>query len=204
MGITSAPKRRSLLFLGTGAGDANFSTAASANLSPKDVRRFCSHYLTPDILIDFNEHTSGALNAFEVERRSIRHLLVSHGHYDHFNPVEILRFAETLAHPLVVYGNTMVRDALEFCRRNRFDAEAKRFVEQDNPFNIVMDVISPGMSTEIGGCRIAAVLANHFMNKHYCIMEQQVLNFVLETGGKTIFYGLDSSYLLYVRQQKDT
>ena len=33
-------------------------------------------------------------------------------------------------------------------------------------------------------------------------MEQQALNFVLETGGKTIFYGLDSSYLLPETQRE--
>ena len=33
-------------------------------------------------------------------------------------------------------------------------------------------------------------------------MEQQALNFVLETGGKIIFYGLDSSYLLPETQRE--
>ena len=186
----------SLLLLGTGAGDANFGTPPAEGLPEKDVRRHISNYLAPDILIDFNHQTTDALNTFKVDAKEIRHLLISHGHYDHFQPVEILKFAESLPHPLRVYGNTMVRDALEFCCSNFFDTDSKRFIAKRSPFNVEIDVLKPGMSTTIGSMELTAVQGNHFMNAPHSIMEQQSLNFVIETGCRTIFYGLDSSYLL--------
>lgn len=183
-------------FLGTGAGDANYGNLDSADLPPKDVRRYVCNYLSPDILIDFNHQTPAALDTFDIDRNLIKHLLVTHGHYDHFQPVEILRFAESLPHPLAVYGNTMMRDAFDFCRDNAYDPGPGRFVAQQCPFNIDMNVMTLGMPTTVGRAKVTAVLGNHFMNKPYSIMEQQALNFVIEVDGKTIFYGLDSSYVL--------
>ena len=187
---------RYVQLLGTGAGDANFGEPASAGLSIRDVRRYACNYLTPDVLIDINEHTLAALDTFGIEGHSIRHLLVSHGHYDHFNPVELLRFAESLPHPLAVYGNAMVRDALDFCRGHAFDPESGRFVVQNRPFNVKVHTLAPGTPVIIGDMRVTPVLANHTMNKPYCIMEHQDLNFVVEAGEKVVFYNLDSSYPL--------
>jgi len=187
---------RYIQLLGTGAGDANFGRPDSAQLPTRDIRRYTCNTLSPDILIDFNHQTPGALEEFGIDRDAIRHLFVSHGHFDHFQPVEILSFAESLPQPLVVYGNTMVRDALEFCRDNTFDRNSGRFVAKQTPFNIEVNVIVPGMVVKAGNASVTALPANHFMNQPYCIMEQQALNFLIEVGGKTIFYGLDSSYLL--------
>lgn len=185
-----------ILLLGTGAGNANFGTQAAADLPAEDVRRYVSNYLPPDILIDFNNHTAEALDTFDIDGRMIRHLFVTHGHSDHFQPEEILRFAAGLPGPLAVYGNTMIRDALEFCRNNVFDPKSGRFAARQCPFNIEANVITPGIAITAGETKVTAVLGNHFMNKAYCIMEQQALNFVIENDGRTIFYGLDSSYLL--------
>lgn len=189
-------REESMLLLGSGAGDANFNTPAAVGLPTEDVRRYVSNYLSPDILIDFNDHTTAALDTFGVDGRAIRHLFVTHGHYDHFQPLEILHFAAGLPSPLAVYGNSMTRDALEFCRHNVFDHESGRFVAHQSPFNIEMNVITPGMAIAVGETKVTAVLGNHFMHKQYSIMEQQALNFVIEEKERTIFYGLDSSYLL--------
>jgi len=195
-GNDNTPAPHSLLMLGTGAGNANFGEPSAAGRPAKDVRRFVSHVLSPDILIDFNHQAAAALETFGVEASSIRHLLISHGHYDHFQPVGILRFAETLPHPLAVYGNTMVNDELTFCRDNWWDPEIKRWIARQSPFNVEFHLLTPGMSAPVGDAKVTAVHANHFMNARYRIMEQQALNFVIEIGGKTMFYGLDSSYLL--------
>lgn len=192
----NTPAQHSLLMLGTGAGNANFGEPSAAGRAAKDVRRYASHVLLPDILIDFNHQTAAALETYGVEASSIRHLLISHGHYDHFQPAEILRFAETLPHPLAVYGNTMADDALTFCRDNWWDPEIKRWIARQSPFNIEFHLLTPGMSAPVGDAKVTAVHSNHFMNARYRIMEQQALNFAIEIGGKTMFYGLDSSYLL--------
>ncbi len=192
----------SFLFLGTGAGNANFGTPAAGGLPAKDLRRFTSNFLAPDTLIDFNHHTAEALKTFKVEASEIRHLLISHGHFDHFQPIEILRFAESLPHPLQVYGNNMVRASLEFCRDNEFDGDSKRWVGRRSPYNVEIHVLEPGMSMAIGSTQLAAVQGNHFMQTPYGIMEQQALNFVIQTRGKTLFYGLDSSYLFPATREK--
>ena len=187
---------RQIKFLGTGAGDANFGTPQSVHLRSRDVRRFTCNLLSPDTLIDFNHQTAGALEAFGVQTGAIRQLFVSHGHFDHFQPEEILRFAEALPAPLAVYGNTMVRDALAFCCENALDRETGRFVARQRAGNVETVVLVPGVPVQAGEVTVTPVLANHFMNKPYCIMEQQALNFLFEVAGKTVFYGLDSSYLL--------
>ena len=57
----------SLLLLGTAAGDANFGLPSAAGRAAKDVRRYISQVLSPDILIDFNHQTTAALETFGVE-----------------------------------------------------------------------------------------------------------------------------------------
>jgi phosphoribosyl 1,2-cyclic phosphate phosphodiesterase len=182
--------------LGTGAGDANFGAPDAAPIPVKDIRRFACNFLSPDVLIDFNHHTPGALRHYEIDPSSIRHLLIGHGHFDHFQPLEIIRFAASLPHPLAVYGNGMVIDALEFCRDNYFDGETGRFVARRAPYNLEAHRLVVGGQITVGEARITAALGNHFMNKPYCIMEQQALNFLLEAQDKKVFYGLDSSYMI--------
>ncbi len=185
-----------LQLLGTGAGDANFDSAGASDLPVRDRRRYTCNYLTPDVLIDFNNHTPGALHEFGIDPASIRHLLISHGHFDHFQPLEIIRFAAGLPHPLKVYGNSMVIDALELCRECVFDEASGRFVSHEKPFNLETTRLSLGMPSHVGEHRVTPMLGNHFMNKPYSIMEQQVFNYLIETGEKRLFYGLDSSYLM--------
>ena len=185
----------SFLFLGTGAGDANFGIPTAEGRAPKDVRRFTGNFLARDTLIDFNHHTVEALKTFGVNASEIRHLLISHGHFDHFQPIEILRFAESLPYPLKVYGNNTIRASLEFCRDSEFDVYSKRWVGKRSPFNVEIHVLEPGMSASMGSTQLTVVQGNHFMHTPYGIMEQPSLNFVIQKRGKTLFYGLDSSYL---------
>ena len=183
-------------FLGTGAGDANFGGPDTAQLSPKDLRRYACNYLTPDLLIDFNNHTPGALDEYGIDPSSIEYLFISHGHFDHFQPLEIIRFAASLPHPLKVYGSSMVVDALEFCRENLFDEESGRFVSPKGSYSLETVELAPGSRIVVGEVQVTAVLSSHSMNKAYNIMEEQALNFLIEVGGKKVFYGLDSSYMI--------
>lgn len=182
--------------LGTGAGDANFGVADAADLPQKDQRRFTCNFLSPDVLIDFNDHTPGALDAFSIEPASIGYLLISHGHFDHFQPLEIIRFAASLPHPLKVFGNSMVIDALELCRDTVFDEASGRFVTHQEPYHLETTKLELGHQVTVGGVRVTPLLGNHFMNKPYGIMEQQVFNYLIDTGDRSVFYGLDSSYMM--------
>lgn len=183
-------------FLGTGAGDANFGAPNSAQIPPKDLRRYASNYLAPNLLIDFNEHTQSALDQYGIDPNSIEHLFISHGHHDHFHPLEIIRFAASLPHPLKVYGNSMVIDSLEFCRENVFDEKSGRFVAPQGAYHLQTTRLAPGSRIAFGEVQVTAVLANHSINKKYNIMEEQALNLLIAVGEKNIFYGLDSSYMI--------
>lgn len=182
--------------LGSGAGDSNFNAPEAAGLPPKDRRRNSGMYLTPDTLIECTDHTSGALAEFGIDPVTIRSLLISHGHFDHFQPLEIIRFASTLPHRLTVFGNNMVIDALELCRDTVYDKETGRYVEHRAPFNLDTVRLTVGAQVDIGDAQVTPLLGNHYMNKTYGIMEQQSLNFLIETAGRRIFYGLDSSYMM--------
>jgi phosphoribosyl 1,2-cyclic phosphate phosphodiesterase len=185
-----------LQLLGTGAGDANFDSADPENVPQKDRRRYTCNFLAPNTLIDFNNHTAAALVEYGIDPGLIETLLISHGHFDHFQPLEIIRFAATLPHPLKIYGNSMVIDALELCRDHVFDETSGRFVTHQDPCNIETTKLELNVRQTVGGMHVTPLLGNHFMNKPYCIMEQQVFNYLVETTSKSIFYGLDSSYLM--------
>jgi len=182
--------------LGSGAGDANFGTPDAAGLPLKDQRRNTGNYLTPDILIDFTDHTPGVLKEYGIDPSSIRYLLISHGHFDHFQPLEIIRFAASLPHPLMVFGNSMVIDALELCRDTVYDEGTGRFVMHEEPYNLETEKLVLADPVTVGAAKITPLLGNHYMNKPYHIMEQQSLNFLIDTGHKKVFYGLDSSYMM--------
>jgi phosphoribosyl 1,2-cyclic phosphate phosphodiesterase len=185
-----------LQLLGTGAGDATFGKPEAADLPPKDRRRYTCNHLTPDLLIDFNEHTPGALDEFGIDPASIQNLLISHGHFDHFQPLEIIDFAASLPHPLNVFGNSMVIDTLELCRDTVYDGESGRFVARQGPYNLKTTKLAVGVSVELGAVSVTPLHGNHSMNKKYGIMEEQVLNFLIKVGDRTVFYGLDSSYMM--------
>ena len=182
--------------LGSGAGDANYGAPDATGLPQKDQRRNTGIYLTPDVLIDFTDHTPGALNEFGIDPAAITYLLISHGHFDHFQPLEIIRFAATLPHPLKVFGNNMVIDTLELCRDTVYDKASGRFVTHQEPYNLETVRLTRGTQVAAGGVQVTPLLSNHYMNKPFCIMEQQSLNFLIEVGDKKVFYGLDSSYMM--------
>ena len=120
-------------FLGTGAGDflAPEEQENEAGFLP-EVRRLggrhrryaSSAMLPPDTLIDF--YGDQQIRRLAIETASIQHLLITHGHWDHFQPLAIIDFARGLPQPLQIYGNDMVTDALEFAATHEWQETAKK------------------------------------------------------------------------------
>ncbi len=195
--------KRTIRFLGTGAGD--FIKEDSPHNPPdyaqkvakyvgKDLRRAASSLLGDDILIDL--HSDIALRENHIDPAKIRHLLITHAHFDHFNPSAIVELSAQLEHPLNIYGSADIVRSMEFAATHKWDPDAKCIVKNDSPPQFNLTVIKPFESFSIGDTRITPVLANHSIQKRYMLSEDQALNFVFEYEGQTIFYGLDSSHFL--------
>jgi hypothetical protein len=152
----------------------------------------------PDLLID--RFSDERLRACGIHEDDIRHLLISHAHQDHFQPLTILelvrRRSSRPSHGLTVYGNGTVRHALEFALAHRWNGRAGVFQRRTDGPEIPVTEVAPGTSFDVGGIRVTAVPASHCIDKKNMILQEQALNFVLERAGKVLFYGLDSSYVL--------
>jgi len=160
----------------------------------RNLRHAASTMIIPDILIDFYDDRQ--IKKYGVEEDLIRHLLITHGHWDHFQPEAILEFAARLPHVLQIYGNAMVGNALEFAATYAWDESTGQFHIREMTPNFCFHLIQPGQRLALGDTTITAVQGNHFIDKQHMIMDQWVLNYILERAGKTIFYGLDSSSTL--------
>ena len=192
-----------LLFLGTGAGDfqalddtANESpyVVAARQAGGRNLRYAAASLVTPDLLIDC--HDTRQLARFRGSTAEIRQLLITHGHWDHFQPLAVLELAADLAQPLQIYGTSVIGSALAFAAEHVWDPEQGRFHAQTSTANLHFHSVDHGDCFAVGPTRVTAVRASHMLDKTSLLIEQPALNYVIERAGITLFYGLDSSYLL--------
>ncbi len=164
-------------------------------LGGRNLRYAAQAVIFPDILIDF--YSGRQMASYGVAADSIRHLFVTHAHWDHFQPLGILRLAAELPHQLQVYGNQSVIDALTFVNTYDYDRTTGRFITRSSPVDIGCHVLKPEDTLNVGNTTVGVVHANHDIDKSdNMIMVQMCLNYVFERDGRTVFYGLDSSYTL--------
>lgn len=202
----SSTHRLGIRFLGTGAADWTSAHECSDTCRDRcaeirerggrNVRRFSSLFLAPDTIVDFTDHAERALDEYGIQGEALRHVIITHGHYDHFQPPAIFALASRLPHPLKLYGNQTVGHALDFAAHHSWDAETGRFTERGGAPDIEFEAVSPGRPFRVGDATATPVAANHMIDKPRMIAEQQALNYVFEREGKTLFYGLDSSFFL--------
>ena len=192
---------RSIRFLGTGAGDcvemrheAGRQETDARKSGAKDTRHAPGLFIPPDILVD--RFSPERLRACGIREECTRHLLVSHGHQDHFQPKAMLDLAARLPQGLAVHGSATVRNALDFASTHQWNGDTGVFEAREDASGISITEVKPGETFAIGDTAATAVLANHMIDKKNMIQGEQALNFVLERAGKALFYGLDSSYVL--------
>lgn len=183
-----------LRFLGTGAGDyyefhqqncKEDNCARAVELGGRNIRHASSLLIDNSILIDHNRQND--------ELKNIKTLFITHGHYDHFQPENILK----LSNELDVYGNQTVINALKFARANVFDEVSANFISRsEDDIKLNLHRILPYESVLINDTKITAVHANHMIDKENMILEQTALNYIIEKNGKTVLYALDSSVFL--------
>lgn len=190
-------------FLGTGAGDclelsppnaADAKKIADKYPGGRSFRHAPSLFISPDIIVDLIGRAQ--MQAYGIPEEAVRHLLITHAHDDHFQPLAILDATSGLPHPWTVYGNTTVAHAMDFASTHRWDPSEGRFEWIEKPREISVQTVGPGQTFTVGASTVTALSAKHMIDVERMIQQEQVLNYVIERGGKTLFYGLDSSYML--------
>jgi len=162
-------------------------------LGGKNLRSPAQALIFPDILIDFYHGVQ--FEKFGIAPETIKHLFITHNHWDHLQPLRILEFAAALPHQLQVYGTDNVIEAIKFADTYEFDRSSGKFTVRETNVDIGYHKLKPEQSYEIGDTTVSPVHANHCLDKsENMIMTDMNLNYVFERDGKTIFYGLDSSY----------
>jgi len=192
-------------FLGTGAGDYHCDSHSqcddeycgrSLKLGGRNIRHSPSLFVSSDTIVDFGEGTAGQLATYNIPADSIQNLFISHSHYDHFYPEKVLDFASGFSHPLNVYGSAAAGGALAFAASHRWDASTKRVTADSRPNNCTFHQLTPGTPMVVGNTEIVPVLSSHMIEKEHLILTEQALNFVFTRSNRSLFYNLDSSYLL--------
>ena len=94
-----------LTFLGSGAAEgmpAIFCNCEvcreSRRLGGKNLRTRSQSLINNDLLIDFPADTYSHFQRFGIEGDTIKYLIITHPHQDHFYPNDLLMRTERLAH----------------------------------------------------------------------------------------------------------
>lgn len=170
--------------MGSGAAEgwpAVFCRCASCRrareLGGKNVRSRSGALIDDDLKIDLPPDTYMQALRDGLELGRVRHILITHTHHDHFFPGELSMYVKPFAHDpeeLHVWGDQWVVEAI----RNRVGSwNSEERLHELKAFEPV----------EIEGTRVLPLKAAHFP-------ERGCFNYVIERGGKTLLYGMDSAW----------
>ena len=171
-----------MIFLGTGAADWNL-----AMKNEGFFRRNSSCLIDKKLLIDPGAHIFSFIEDFNMPDLfdELTDIIVTHFHSDHINKESVLRLAE----------NRSLRVGCD-----------KRTMEHigEHP-NITYTLFKPYIEYNVGDMIVTPLLANHDI---VADGENFAFNYYVETKeGKSIFYGLDSAWILrptweYLKKKK--
>lgn len=102
----------------------------------------------------------------------VENILVSHSHTDHFNDGSVRRLSA--GHHIGVFCNDTVAARLD-------------------GLDLTVTVLRHGDTVNVGGYTVTALNANHST----AASGEQALIYIVEGGGRTLFYGLDSAWMPY-------
>lgn len=172
-----------LTFLGSGAAEgmpAIFCNCEvcreSRRLGGKNFRTRSQSLINDDLLIDFPADTYTHFQKFGIEGDTVKYLIITHPHQDHFYPNDLLMRTERLAH------GKRVPVLKILCS----ETASKKFCK-DTPF-VEISVIKAYETVTLGDYRITALPARHMNN------DGEALIYIIE-GEKTLFYAHDTGYL---------
>jgi phosphoribosyl 1,2-cyclic phosphate phosphodiesterase len=146
----------------------------------RNVRRRTAYAVNDDVLVDFGPDIYWQTVEFGLDLSKVRHIFVTHSHYDHLSPIE-LQWRRTgysaVSSPLHVYGNADV-----FAR---IEAEMPASLEQ---VTVHKHLVEPGDVVTAGTLQVTALEAQHARS------EETALNYVLSDGESTVLIANDTGW----------
>lgn len=150
----------------------------------RDIRMRMQSLIDEELLIDFNGDSYSHFIKYNYNLADINHLLITHGHADHFYPEDLMMrmsgYSNCLENQLKVYGNERVH---QFYKRA---SQLEGFTDEEK---ICFKEIQPFEKYNIGCYQVIPLLADHDL-KETCLFYQ------ISNGEKTLLYAHDTGYFL--------
>ena len=148
----------------------------------KDIRSRAAYMLGETIRIDFGPDSNLHAQKYNLPYERLQHLLVTHSHWDHWVPEELLwrrsGFSMVPADALLhIYGNAKVRQRLEVALKGEF---ARYQVEFQELMPWTPRFLSAGVVA-------IPILAAHDRS-------EDCVNYLIQVNGKTLLQGNDTGW----------
>ncbi|MEM1582513.1 MAG: MBL fold metallo-hydrolase [Candidatus Bathyarchaeia archaeon] len=176
-----------ILFAGTGAAEGWPALFCECDVCMKardsggrNIRTRSSVHIEREYKVDWPPDTYLHVLQYKLNLAEVRHLFITHSHYDHLHPDDLLMRQLPFAHmqntrPLNVYGSQDVINSV------------LRVVGDPSKIGLILRVLEPFETIEAGGLKVTALPADHDPNQ-ICLL------YLFESSSKTILYGHDSGW----------
>ena len=191
-----------ITYLGTAAAEGfpalfcNCSYCREARLlGGKNIRTRSQSLINDDLLIDFPPDAYAHFLSGGIEGHKIKHLLITHGHRDHFYQLDLFNRQYPYAHDMSVPMLEMICSA---ATAQKFESSIESFASKHEN-KITVKVISPFETVKAGNYEITALPARHMPGG-------EALIYVIK-GDKTLLYAHDTGYFFeevfeYIKENK--
>lgn len=150
----------------------------------RDIRTRSQSLIDDQLLIDFPADSYLHFLEEDYNLADIEHLIITHGHSDHFYPEDLVMrmsgYSNSLDTKLTIYGNERVAS---FYQRV-FDLEGRM-----DEVRLAFQLVHPFETFEAGHYHITPLLADHD-KKETCLIYQ------IKDGEKQVLYAHDTGYFL--------
>ena len=186
-----------MTLLGTAGGDwmhqQRHDSADDVCCDGKNLRYPAMAFLAPDTLIDFSAEGAWQLGRAGVQRRQIRHLLITHSHFDHFDAPSIIRHFLMNQHGPAegptIYAGDRTMDRFEAAAASCDFYEGASVVERFPRVRLEVHT-----RYAVGGTTVIPVHAAHMhLSADEKFGGETALNFIFQREGKSILYATDST-----------
>jgi phosphoribosyl 1,2-cyclic phosphodiesterase len=156
-----------LTFIGTGAADWDWRNM------PPGTRGSTATLVGRSCLIDAGPTVVHSLDRFGMRLSQIAHVVITHSHDDHFQPATIAAIAAARKGKVTIWA-------------------APQALSMLGGIPCVRHEIAVGAQFKCGRVAFTALPSNHQTS----FPEEQTLNYLVESGGKTLLYALDGAWMI--------